>query len=329
MKWLLCIWCMLFIQPVFSQPDPAALAKELTASCKTDLEKVKNIFRWITENISYKTSVRQKKITVSSINDSDRPEDTSALKPLDERVAEVVLQRKTAYCDGYARLFTTLCGYAGIRSELVSGYASNSIDRPGRRFGVNHYWNAVFIDSAWHLLDVTWASGYLNWQGDEFIRQYDERYFLTPPEVFIRDHYPDDLQWTLLPDPQTPKEFHNSPFKQKSFVKYSITSYYPASGMVAASVGDTIRFELEIAEGERDKDVCPDLLVDPAIFSRSASCVFLKPLIADSLQLDPNRLQYMYPVTSPDLEWLYILYNDDMVLRYKINVRKEKETAAN
>jgi Transglutaminase-like superfamily len=329
MKWLLCIGLLLSMRPVFSQQEPAALAKELTASCQTDFEKVKAIFKWITENISYKTFVRQKKAAVSSKNHQEEPDDTSALKSLNERVAESVLQKKVAYCDGYARLFTALCDDAGIRSELISGYARNSIDRPGTRFGVNHYWNAVFIDSAWHLLDVTWASGYLNWQGDEFIRQYDEHYFMTAPEVFIRDHYPDDLQWTLLPDPQTPKEFRNSPFKQKSFVKYKITSYHPSNGVIEASVGDTIRFELETADAERDKQVCPDLLVDSAIFSRSASWVFLKPVTADSLQLNSNKLNYIYTAASSNVEWLYIMYNDDMVLRYKINMRKEKETAAN
>jgi hypothetical protein len=320
MKWLLCIGFLLFLQPVFSQEEPAELARRLTASCKTDLEKVTAIFKWITENISYKTWEYQKRIIISSKNSEPEPEDTGALKPLNERVAITVLKNRMGFCEGYARLFTTLCDYAGIRSELITGYAKNSIDRPGARFGTNHSWNAVFIDSAWHLLDVTWASGYVSWQGNEFIRQYDAQYFLTPPEVFIRDHYPDDLRWTLLADSPTPKEFHHSPFKQKSFIKYKITSYYPAGGVIEASVGDTIRLELETADAEYDKQVCPDLLMDSTIFSYTASRVFLKPLPSENWPVSSNRLKYMYTVASPAVEWLYIMYNDDLVLRYKIHV---------
>ena len=326
MKWLLGIGFLLFIQPVFSQEEPAALSKRLTASCKTDLEKVTAIFKWITENISYNTGWHQKRNKNSSKTAEAEPEDTGALKPLNERVSETVLKKKMGMCEGYSRLFTTLCDYAGIRTELVTGYAKNSIDRPGARFGTNHFWNAVFIDSAWHLLDVTWASGYVTWQGDEFIRQYDEHYFMTPPEVFIRDHYPDDLQWTLLPVSPTPKEFRNSPFKQKSFIKYKITSYFPRNGIIETFVGDTIHFELETADAEYDKQVCPDLLIDSTIFSRSASWVFLKPLPSDNLPVASNRLKYSYTVDSPAVEWLYIMYNDDLVLRYKIHVRKETAT---
>ena len=329
MKCWFSILFVLFFLPVSAQHDPAQLANQLTASCKTDREKVKSIFKWITENISYRTFVRQKKVAHTYKKPPEEPEDTGALKPLNERVAEMVLKRKWAACDGYSRLFAALCDHAGIRCELIPGYAKNSIDRPGNRFGVNHYWNAVFFDSAWHLLDVTWASGYLNWSGDEFIRHYDEYYFLTPPELFVRDHYPDDLQWTLLTEMPTPKEFRYSPFKQKSFIKYSIISYYPSKGEIEASIGDTIRLQLEIADAERDNNICPDLLIDSTIFSRSESWVFLKPIEQDPLSYDPNKLKYHYPLTSSNIEWLYLMYNDDIVLRYKINMRKEKLAKAN
>ena len=329
MKCWLSILLVLFFFPALAQHKPAALANQLTASCKTDREKVTAIFKWITENISYRTFVRQKKFTHVYKNPPEEPEDTGDLKPLNERVAEIVLKRKIAACDGYSRLFAVLCDYAGIRCELIPGYAKNSIDRPGTRFGVNHFWNAVYFDSTWHLLDVTWASGYISWRGDEFIRQYDEHYFLTPPEMFIRDHYPDDLQWTLLTRSPTPKEFRNSPFKQKSFIKYDIISYYPPQGEIETSVGDTILLELETADAEHDSNICPDLLMDSTIFSRSESWVFLKPIVSDTALLTPNKRKYIFPVNSPNVEWLYLMYNDDIVLRYKINMRKEKLAKTN
>ena len=103
-----------------------------------------------------------KTIGISSLkNFETEVEDNTPLKPLSERVAETVLQRKVAVCDGYARLFTTLCDYAGIRSAIIVGYARAGTNKPAKRFGINHYWNAVMIDGNWYLLDATWASGYL------------------------------------------------------------------------------------------------------------------------------------------------------------------------
>jgi len=329
MKWWLTILLFIFSVPAPAQQSPSALAKDLTASCKSEREKVKAIFKWITDNISYRTFDRQKRYTQTYRNPPAEPEDTGDIKPLNERVAEMVLKRKAAACDGYSRLFTTLCDHAGIRNELIIGYAKNSIDRPGSRFGVNHYWNAVYFDSAWHLLDVTWASGYLNWQGDEFIRRYDDHYFLTPPEEFVRDHYPDDLQWTLLPETPTPKEFRRSPFKQKSFIKYLINAYYPSEGIIEASIGDTIRLEIETLDTQHDKNICPDLLVDSTLFSRSESWVFLKPIDSTALRNNALKMQYNYVVSASNMEWLYLMYNDDIVLRYKLNMRKEKLAKAN
>ena len=79
---------------------------------------------------------------------------------LDERVARIVLKRKQTVCAGYARLFKTLCDFAGIKSEIITGYAKTNL-MSSRQFKCNHNWNAVLIDSNWYLLDATWASGYL------------------------------------------------------------------------------------------------------------------------------------------------------------------------
>ena len=319
MKWLLSISFLFLISYVYPQEKPEALAKQLIAPCKTEFEKITAIFKWITENISYgiKPDNKVQKTFSEVVVIDDGP-----LKPLNERVAESVLQKRVAVCNGYACLFTTLCDFAGIRSEIIVGYAKSGTNKPTQRFGVNHYWNAVMIDDTWHLLDATWASGYVSLRGDEFIREYDEKYFMTSPEIFIQDHYPDDVRWTLLPDSKFPNEFYRSPFKQKSFIKYQITSFYPAKGIIEAAVGDTIRLSLETSIKESGRNISPDLLIDSLIFSHSPSWIFLRPDFSGDLS-SQNRFNYIYTVTSPDVEWLYLLYNDDLVLRYKINVKKK------
>ena len=188
--------------------SPQQLAASLTASYHTDIDKVRSIFSWIANNISY--YVRPRHTPPNNTINNDDANDTSALKPLNERVAEGVLIKRMAFCDGYARLFKTLCDYAGITSELITGHAKTSNKKKAdQTFRSNHRWNAVMIDSTWHLLDVTWASGYLSYSND-FVRHFDDRYFMSPAEIFIRDHYPEDVQWTLLPSPPTFKDYLNA-----------------------------------------------------------------------------------------------------------------------
>ena len=307
------IAAILYAQASYCQDDPEALAKKLIADARTDREKVESIFHWITDNISYTIFPKHRTpfVPIAEAND-DGP-----LKPLNERVARDILKRKTALCDGYARLFKTLCDHAGIPAEIIQGYAQ-SWNISGPRFGVNHYWNAVFFDGNWHLLDATWASGYVNWKGDEFIKDYESSYFLSSPEQFIKDHYPDDPRWTLLPDTKVPDEFRYSPFKQKSFSKYKITSFFPSTGIINANLGDTLHFKLETGD-LRGRDIGSDLDQDPSIFLRSPEWAFVKPMGNKS---PSNQYEYTYTIESSNVQWLYLLYNDDLILKYKINVNE-------
>lgn len=292
-----------------------SLAKQLIALGNSDFEKVRAIFRWITENIDYNTRIfnRNRNKPLGHIYE-DADDSSTTLKPLNERVAAKVLKKKIAVCDGYTRLFKTLCDHAGIRSEIITGYARTN--RSGSRFGVNHTWNAVYLDNSWHLLDVTWASGFISYS-DEFVRRYDDYYFLTPPQHFIRDHYPEDLKWTLLSDPPAFREFYNGPFRYSAFIKSGITSYMPVKGIIEASLGDTITIELTAKSIPRNFFVTDEPVADS---------VSMVSKLATSAG---EKISYNYPITSLGKEWLYIYYNDEVVMRYRMQAKKQKAELAN
>ena len=289
-----------------------SLAKKLIDLGSTDRERVRAIFRWITEHIDYNISIfnRPKKPVISFGINYDEPEDTFAIFPsLNERVAAKVLRKKVAVCDGYSRLFKTLCDRAGITSEIICGYARPDINKRPSRFGVNHIWNAVYLDTAWYLLDVTWASGGINYL-NQYVRDYNEHYFLTPPEDFIRDHYPEDLQWTLLTNPPSYYEFNISPFKYGAIVRAGITSYAPAKGIIEAAVGDTILIKLKT--NKELKDFC---IAETPVFSSTQSF--------RSASSEKEGISFAYPINNNTGQWLYIFYNDEAVMRYKIKVNRE------
>src|SRR5690349_3024728 len=118
MKLLLSVFLVAVMNITFSQvksvnltnieefTSPAALSKLLTANDSNDLQKVKSIFKWVTDNIAYNVRSFQNRGNAYAADYwLEEDDDTSAvLKPLNERVAEMVLKRRTAVCDGYARL---------------------------------------------------------------------------------------------------------------------------------------------------------------------------------------------------------------------------------
>jgi transglutaminase/protease-like cytokinesis protein 3 len=281
------------------------LAKQLAALGNTDKEKVRAIFRWITEHIDYNVGFFNKsKKPVPAIY--EEPDDSNAaLPPLNERVAAKVLYRKIAFCDGYARLFKTLCDHSGIQSEIIFGYARNNYNK---KFAVNHTWNAVYFDSSWQLLDVTWASGFITYS-DEYIKRYDDFYFLTPPDQFIRDHYPEDLQWTLLNDPPIYREFNQSPFRYSGYLKAGLTSYFPSNGVIDAATGDTVELELSSKKEIRNFYVSSSPLFDTMQQA-------VKPVMKD------DKVSFKYVIPPDAVDWIYVFCNEELALRYKLNRKK-------
>jgi len=298
-------------------PTPDSLAKKITAPYQTELEKTRAIFSWIAQHVSYNTGIFNAGKKYPGVKFVADPYDTISEKSAVEQTAERVLRRRVAVCDGYAKLFKTLCDYAGIESEVILGYAKCYLERSDR-FRTNHTWNAVRIDSTWYLLDVTWGSGFV--VANEYFPHIDESYFLTPARQFVLDHYPEDLRWTLLDHAPTLKEFQYTPFKYKAYIKYSIKSMSPSSGTIDAFVGDTVHLVLKAMDAGKDYQIAPDPFFDSTEYSFEPASVFLHPTIGG------NKIEYSYVVDSDNIEWIHLLYNDDPILRYKLNIRKSKST---
>jgi len=303
---------------------PAELALTLTKDYSTDTEKLRSIFSWIADHISYR--VRKKNTRAGNYSNNLLFTDTSGWKSANDRMAEMVLQSKSAVCDGYARLFKSLCDFAGLRSAVITGFAKSDLSRQPP-FRCNHTWNAVYIDSGWHLLDITWASGYTSYSGDEFYKFYDEKYFLATPEAFLRDHFPDDLRWTLMEKPVTPQEFDKAPYRNRSFTKYRISTYTPQNGIIEAFVGDTINIFIETGDPVADSKTAADTIThfDNELQKITPSIAILEPSCIES---NGHQIRYSFYATDTTTEWLQIVYNHDTILRYRLHIRKPKSALA-
>ena len=143
------------------------------------------------------------------------------------------------------------------------------------------YLEFVFIDSSWYLLDVTWASGFVTY-GNQYIRQYNDFYFLTHPDEFIREHYPEDLQCTLLQDLPVYREYGQSPFRYSGYIKAGVSSYFPGKGVIDVAVGDTIAIELKATKEVRNFFVSESPVPD------TTQLVEISPVISSNKNLSLN-----------------------------------------
>jgi transglutaminase/protease-like cytokinesis protein 3 len=295
--------------------DPEALSKKLTAPFETPTEKVRAIYRWVTDNVAYDVNGFRNPNLYSFLNPKKAKDSADAAYQFQHAVAKFVIADRKAVCFGYASLFKTLCEYAGIQALVVDGYGRIGTNVIGQPFKSNHSWNVVNIGDKWFLIDATWGAGYTNDNVTAYKKNFNDAYFLAAPENFILDHYPLSVKWTLLEQPPTLQDFFNHPIIYSSFQIHKLHLVNPINGALEAKKGDKIVFEI-IADDE-----------SPMFGVFDDEQTKTKTLPGDQMKLythpDPNNpkiLAFEYTVKSSHIHELMVIYGTESILRYKIKV---------
>ena len=173
--------------PAEEEKTVAGLARYLVKPAKNDRDKARLIFRWVTNRLDY---------DVVALYGNKR----SNYRPAD------VLARRLCVCEGYANLYAALAREAGLEIDLVYGRTKSRIAVPGGK-PLGHVWVAVKIDGQWQLLDPTWGAGNLIVEKRQFVRRYNDFYFLVAPEKLIYTHLPREERWQLLAKAVSGEEF--------------------------------------------------------------------------------------------------------------------------
>ncbi|MTF38175.1 transglutaminase domain-containing protein [Cyanobacterium aponinum] len=181
------------------------LSQIFSRYAKTEADKARIIYTWITYNISY---------DVGALNDLFN----NNIYP-DVRT-EIVLNTRSTICSGYANLYQQLAKKMGLKSVIVLGYAKGENYIVGLDNNVNHAWNAVKIDSNWYLIDTTWGAGTVTNNG--FNAQFNPFYFATNPREFIYTHFPENDKWQLLNPIMSRSEFDSLANVSPTLFEYDI-----------------------------------------------------------------------------------------------------------
>lgn len=123
-----------------------------------------------------------------------------------------VLKTRVAVCAGYSSIFKAIAESANLEVVSIDGFAKGYGFKNGMSVsGSNHSWNAVKYKDNWHLMDVTWGSGFAeNIDGRAVSKsKFCDYFFDVDPTEFIFNHYPDSNKYQFLNKKITREQFKN------------------------------------------------------------------------------------------------------------------------
>lgn len=290
------------------------LVHNLTSDLTTDVEKFRAIYTWACTNIendygAYRKTIKKRKKLLE--NPEALAEWNDSFTP---KVFKILVdQRKTA-CTGYAFLVRELATLADIHCEIVNGYGRTPTLILDYKSIPNHSWNAVELNGKWYLCDPTWSAGrvILEEDGPSFEPDYFDGYFLADPVLFVKNHYPLKLDWTLLSQPPTFEEFIEGPIVYKEAFPQNIIPIKPSSMKLKAIKNEPVQFVFEVPKGFKSESM------SIALNSGTANKTVESKV---SLNLHECILEYSFKKSG--LFDVHILVEESIVATYVVKVRRK------
>lgn len=305
------------------------LVNHLTQNCKSETEKYRVIFIWITDNIGYDYKTYNKKRKPIEVKCKGKEDCKEKFTKIDNEIIDRVLSKKIAICDGYAKLFKRMCDIANLNCAIVEGYIKNSPHQIGNMGVLDHAWNVIKIDNQYYNVDLTWASGYCtkndNGKLNNFVKKFDNYYWLTENKDFFRNHFPKDKNW--MNDSGVSKDYYkNQPFieaYQMPFLRFK----NPESGIINTKKGEKIKFEFTYDELVDKIQVNTNLYKNPSIWKIIKGKRELdRKAIEKQKHIDyqQNKNNYTFEIIADDekLNYIEIIFDYKIIAKFKIIVSK-------
>ena len=163
--------------------SPEQLSKFISRDFISEEDKVRGIYSWIIQNVSYDPDEYKK----FNYNFKDYRERNTKEEKTRKKIIERTLKKGVAVCEGYAMLFEKLCELQGVSNYLVRGDIKTNFNDIGRPFKNSHMWNVAVIEGKPFLFDPTWGAGKFI---GKFIKEPSYFFYKTDPNQLFKTHYP-------------------------------------------------------------------------------------------------------------------------------------------
>jgi hypothetical protein len=262
------------------------IAAVLTEDLKTEHEKFRAIFRWITDNIEYNKSA-------SNITDASK-----------------IVRKNKAVCQGFSNLLKEMCNTVNIPCDVIAGYTKTEvrdINKPLKK--TDHAWNSVQLYGTWYLVDVTWATSKYNVVTHKYMKEFDEHYFLTSPQKFILDHFPEDKKFQFLDKLIKKSVFIKGPVYYADYFHFNIDNISLQKGAFKWHLNDTLKVYV----------TTNSTLKNAAVLVNEDKFVTPVDLKYDD-KLKRYYFKYVFPLAVKSDFTIYL--NGECISEYLINVKR-------
>jgi transglutaminase/protease-like cytokinesis protein 3 len=290
------------------------LAHNLTDNLQSDVEKFRAIYTWVSTNIEGDYYGFKKNSAKRSKHQNDSLELDKWNKTYSSQVFKKLKKEKKTICTGYAYLVKSLANFANINCEIIDGFGRNESSEASKLKFPNHSWNAVQLNNKWYLCDATWSSGAYNLNTFTFEFDYNDGYFLADPELFAKNHFPDEVSWLLKDEKANLSDFLRAPIVYDYAFKYAVFPIEPNN------------MYLELEKNQEAKFILKDLKnIDlSSIFLQinyGTRMEYCKPIIE---RLENGSIKIKYTFTKLGSYDFHINLGTHTICTYVVKVKKKK-----
>lgn len=223
--------------------NPQKLSDKINADFTTEIDKVRAAYTWIAHNIKYDLNAYKSGSNMIAYSYSGEADRLAKEQKYRLEYAEKTMRTKKGVCQDYSALFHVVCDQIGVKCIDIIGTSKSHPAQIGKLpKASDHEWNAVKIGDKWKLIDVTWASGSVDTQTGKFQSDFNGGYFLTEPEVFFLNHFPDDKR--LLMVDKTDQDFAALPLYYGPYIKNDYEFASPLYGIISIAKTSVIPFQI-------------------------------------------------------------------------------------
>lgn len=224
-----------------------ALANQISNDFSTEKDKAYAVYAWIALQIKYDVEKFLKPSKIDSYTYRTQEELDQKIQKGKEKTAATTLKKGKGVCEDYSTLYAEVCKHLNLQCEIVHGIAKTDYRDIGKKnLRSNHAWNVVKIEDKWELVDVTWGAGYVDFKEKVFIPEYTSVYFMTDPELFVLQHFPDDAQWLFCN--KTKADFLAMPLYFGNYLESNLKISEPISGIIHCKSDAEILFKGSIVQ---------------------------------------------------------------------------------
>ena len=288
------------------------LTYQLTGALDTQVEQFRAIFTWVCFNIESDHDFGETTLRKRKTLKNDSLSFSNWNKQVLPKVFSRLLKNNKTICSGYAYLIKELSNLAGIDCKIVNGYSRNTKRNVGKVDFPNHSWNAVMLDEKWYLVDATLASGYFDLNTYNFVKNYNDGYFLSAPDLFLKRNFPLKASWMLTSNAPSLDEFVNAPIVYGKTFKHAVIPIAPKVLITNIPIGETLAFKFRMT------DQVPLELVKLKIHTGFKT----QRIEIDSNKINQGLTEIKYRFTKKGLYNVHLIIDKDIVASYTVRVKK-------